>query len=57
MFNKSEAEIKSAAQKINDTGIEYVCTGHCTKNRAYKILEKCLGGKLNRLRVGLVSEF
>ncbi len=57
LFNKSEAEIKAVAQKINDTGIEYVCTGHCTKNRAYKILEKSLGGKLNRLHVGLVTEF
>jgi len=37
-------------------GIAYVCTGHCTKNRAYKIMKEILGDKLSQLRTGLVIE-
>lgn len=57
LFNKSEAEIKALADRIKETGIEYVCTGHCTKDRAYGILEKELGEKLHKLHVNMVMEF
>ena len=53
MFNKSEAEIREVAEAIKETGINYVCTGHCTKNRAYGIMKEILGDRLEQLRVGL----
>ncbi|MCQ2507852.1 MAG: MBL fold metallo-hydrolase [Dorea sp.] len=57
LFNKSEEEVRSVARAIRETGIEFVCTGHCTKERAYKIMKQELGDKLEMLRVGLVMEF
>ena len=57
LFNKSEDEVRSVAENIAKTGIEYVCTGHCTRERAYGILKEVLGEKLEQLSVGLVKEF
>ena len=56
LFNKSEEEIKNVIQQIKDTGINYVCTGHCTKDRAYKILKNDLGDIVHQLKVGLQIE-
>lgn len=56
LFNKSEEEIKNVIQQIKDTGINYVCTGHCTKDRAYKILKNGLGDIVHQLKVGLQIE-
>jgi len=56
LFNKPEEEIRALAGKINETGIEYVCTGHCTKNRAYNILKEELGDKISQLKVGYVID-
>ena len=57
LFNKTEGEIRKVSRNILDTGIDYVCTGHCTKDRAYSIMKEELGDKLEQLRVGLVMEF
>lgn len=57
LFNKSGEEIREVAKKLNDTGVSYVCTGHCTRGRAYNILSETLGDKLHRLHVGLEMEF
>ena len=57
LFNKSDDEIKQVAEEIKNTGIEFVCTGHCTKDRAYGILKSELGERLTQLHVGLEMEF
>lgn len=57
LFNKSDEEVKKISQEIEKTGIDYVCTGHCTKDRAYNIMKEILKDKLNQLKVGLVMEF
>lgn len=57
LYNKSDYEIREVAAGIKKTGIKYVYTGHCTKNRAYKILQKELGDVLHQLYVGLDIEF
>lgn len=57
LYNKSEAEVRELSQKIKDTGIEYVCTGHCTKDKAFRIMKQELGDKLEQLHVGLKMEF
>ena len=56
LFNKSEAEIREVARKIKSTGISYVCTGHCTKERAYNIMKEELTDMLEQLHVGLTME-
>ncbi|RKM59297.1 MBL fold metallo-hydrolase [Butyrivibrio sp. CB08] len=57
LFNKSSDEVRNVAKEILKTGIDYVCTGHCTKDRAYGIMKEELGDKLEQLKVGLKMEF
>ena len=52
LFNKSDDEIRKVAGNIRDTGIEYVCTGHCTKDRAFRILKEELGNMVEQMKVG-----
>ncbi len=52
LFNKSETEIRELAGKIRDTGIEYICTGHCTRERAFGILKEELGDIVDKMYVG-----
>lgn len=57
LFNKSSEEVRQVARKIQNTGIDYVCTGHCTKDRAFDIMKEELGDKLVKLHVGLEMVF
>ena len=56
LFTKPEAAIRNVGAEINRTGIEYVCTGHCTGDGPYRILKEELGDKLTQLRCGLKIE-
>lgn len=53
LFNKPEAEIRALGRELREAGLNYVCTGHCTKDRAYGLLKQELGERLEQLRVGL----
>ena len=53
LFNKTEQEVNEVAKNIKDTEIEYVCTGHCTGDKAYQILKEQLGDHLQQLHTGL----
>ena len=57
LYNKSKKYVKEFAKAVKNTGIEYVCTGHCTGDKAYKILEEELGDICHQLETGLVIEF
>lgn len=57
LYNKSEAEVKTLAQKLEATGVAYICTGHCTGPKAYELLARTLGRRLHPLQVGLTMEF
>nr|WP_027871356.1 MBL fold metallo-hydrolase [[Eubacterium] cellulosolvens] len=52
LFNKSDEEVREVAAKIRETGIDYVCTGHCTKGHAYRIMKEELGDMIDQMRVG-----
>ncbi len=56
LHNKTESEILKFAEDVRKTGIEYICTGHCTGQKAYDILKQQLGDKVHQLRVGLIIE-
>lgn len=56
LFNKSDEEVRSLAAKIKETGVEFVCTGHCTKNHAYEILKEELGDIAVQMKVGYKIE-
>ena len=57
--NTAKREIRALERekKIDDTGIDYVCTGHCTKGRAFGILKEGLGDKVEQMKVGYQMEF
>lgn len=57
LYNKSEAEVRLLSHKIKQTGAQYVCTGHCTKEKAYGILKEELRESLHQLHVNMVMEF
>lgn len=57
IYNKSDREIRSLAKRLKDTGIQYVCTGHCSGEKGYSILREELGEMVEQLHVGLVMEF
>lgn len=57
LFNKSAEEVQELGRRIKETGIAYVCTGHCTGQSAYEALQQELGERLHQLQVGLVMEF
>ncbi|MCR4850408.1 MAG: MBL fold metallo-hydrolase [Lachnospiraceae bacterium] len=57
LFNKSEEEIRALAHKIRETGIEYVCTGHCTGARAFGILKEELKDTVHMMSVGYKISF
>lgn len=57
LYNKSGQEIRSLARRMKETGIEYICTGHCTGKKAYEILKEELGGTVHHLKTGFIMEF
>lgn len=57
LYNKKAEEVRQVAKLIRDTGIEKVCTGHCTGDKSYRVLEEELGDMLVHLRSGLEMEF
>lgn len=56
LYNKKDEYVRSFARRVLETGAEAVYTGHCTGDRAMKILEEELGDKLHAFHTGLVFE-
>lgn len=57
LYNKKSAEVRAVAEALRDTGVQYVCTGHCTRERAYSVMETVLGDRLHQLKCGLEMTF
>ena len=57
LFNKKDDDIRNVARKIKETGIDYICTGHCTGQRAFDILKEELGEGLDQLSTAFEMEF
>lgn len=56
LYHCSADEVKELAQRIRDTGIEKVYTGHCTGKAGYQVLKDELGEMVQQLETGLVIE-
>ncbi len=41
LFTKPASVIRDIARAVDIMDIDLICTGHCTKERAYRILKKC----------------
>lgn len=57
LWNSSESDIRKTAHEFIEAGVEYIGTGHCTKDRAFGILKEELGDRAEQFRTGLVIEF
>lgn len=40
-----------------ELAVKYVCTSHCTRKRAYSVMETVLGNMLHQLKCGLEMTF
>lgn len=56
LYYRTNQEITDVIRQFNESGIEYIATGHCTKDRAYKMLKDGLGDKVHQFKTGLVIE-
>ena len=56
LFNKTIDEVTDVAKRLKELDLDYICTGHCTKEKAYNILKQHLGDKLVQLHAGLHIE-
>lgn len=57
LYKSSDEEVLSLAERIEETGIEKIITGHCTGDKAFRILKDKLGDKAEQLYAGMVIEF
>jgi len=53
LFMSSEDEVKAFADRIKETGIQCLYTGHCTGEQAYDVLKCALGDKIHRIKAGM----
>lgn len=56
LYNKTKSEIIEITKAIKQTNIEYICTGHCTKEKAYNIMKQELGNQIELMKSGLQIE-
>ncbi|MBQ9249629.1 MAG: MBL fold metallo-hydrolase [Oscillospiraceae bacterium] len=53
LFQRTDAEVAAMAQRLRETGVKKIYTGHCTGDQAYKVLRWELGDMVQQLRVGM----
>ena len=56
LYKSGDVDVISLAQRIKDTGIEKIYTGHCTGDRAFGLLKNELGDKAEELFAGKIIE-
>ena len=56
LFTKTPDQVRAFAHRLDETGVQIICTGHCTGDEAYAILEEELGEKVQRFKTGLCLE-
>ena len=57
LHNKEDGYIRELARRIRKTGVEEICTGHCTGENGYRVLREELGDRVRQLRAGLELEY
>ena len=53
----SGSDVEDVAERIKSTGISKVITGHCTGDKAFKILKERLGDAVSQFHTGMTMEF
>lgn len=53
LYRAEDREVEELAGRIRQTGIQKICTGHCTGDRGMEILKNQLGDRAQQLYAGL----
>lgn len=53
LYHTADEGVRALAERIRQTGIEKIYTGHCTGERAFAILKEELGEQVNQLWTGM----
>lgn len=53
LYESSEEEVRELAERIRQTGIEKIYTGHCTGQEAFEILKEELGDRAEQIFTGM----
>ncbi len=56
LYRSTEEEVRALAGRIRETGIKKVITGHCTGERAFRLLKEELGDTVEGLYTGMEFE-
>ncbi len=56
LYRSSEKEIRHMAEVLKESSLQLIVTGHCTGDKAYKILKDILGDRLSQLSAGRIIE-
>lgn len=56
LFESTEEEVHAFGERLLDTGVEHVITGHCTGQEAFDILQSVLGERVIQMESGLTWE-
>lgn len=56
LFRMTEEEVREIADKIKDSGLNRIITGHCTGDRAFAVLKSRLGDTVDQFHCGMVIE-
>ena len=57
LFETPDEEVYALGQRLAESGVEEIVTGHCTGERGFQILKEVLGARATQLRTGLVLNF
>lgn len=57
LYRAADDAVRELAQKIKQTGVVEIYTGHCTGDRPFQILREELGERAHQLKVGLTMSF
>lgn len=57
LYKSSVEEVKALAERIKETGIRKIITGHCTGDEAFEILKRELGDIIEQMYTGMEIEF
>ena len=57
LYKSSEEEVRALAERLKETGIKRIITGHCTGDEAFMILREELGGIIEQMYTGMVITF
>lgn len=56
LFDTPEEEVRAFANRLRDTGVKHIITGHCTGQEGFDILKEELGDLVLQTEVGLTLE-